>query len=76
MPCPPPLTTEDDWDGVDLRAFGPSFAAIKGYGDGRNSSIPLAEVPQVKSRVSKERKRTEESKRGVYSYTLFAWYLC
>ena len=76
MDCPSPLTTEDDddddWDGVNLRAFGPSFAAIKGFGDGCDSSVPLPEDPKPQARVVKLRKRTQELKKGVYPHTFFA----
>jgi hypothetical protein len=44
MPRPEPLDDGQPWNGVDLRAFSPSFAAITGDGDGKDSSLPLPPV--------------------------------
>jgi hypothetical protein len=72
MARPQPLPTEDDsraWNGVDLRAFGPSFARITGNGDGKDSSIPLPveESKSTVTRTKRSRTRGKEPQKGKFS---------
>jgi hypothetical protein len=71
MPRPEPLDDGQPWNGVDLRAFGPSFAAITGDGDGKDSSLPLppVETKADRSTRSKQPRSPKGSKKGGSVFT-------